>query len=47
MGSSSSHKESSGLSGPIGPSLKKPSSKASSPGLECQHTIFMVSNFDF
>ena len=34
MGSSSSHKESSGSSGPIGPSLKKPSLKASSPGLE-------------
>ena len=34
MGSSSSHKESSGSSGPIGPSLKKLSSKASSPGLE-------------
>ena len=34
MGSSSSHKESCDLSGPVGPSLKKPSSKASSPGLE-------------
>ena len=34
MGSSSSHKESSGSSGPIGPSPKKPSLKASSPGLE-------------
>ena len=34
VGSSSSHKESSGLSGPIGPSLKKLSSKVSSPGLE-------------
>ena len=34
MGSSSSHKESSGLSGPVGPSLKTLSSKASSPGLE-------------
>ena len=34
VGSSSSHKESSGSSGPIGPSPKKPSSKASSPGLE-------------
>ena len=34
VGSSSSHKESSGSSGPVGPSLKKPSSKASSPGLE-------------
>ena len=34
MESASSHKESSGLSGPVGPSPKKPSSKASSPGLE-------------
>ena len=34
MGSSSSHKESSGSSGPIGPSPKKPSLKVSSPGLE-------------
>ena len=34
VGSSSSPKESSGLSGPIGPSLKKLSSKVSSPGLE-------------
>ena len=34
VGSSSSHKESSGLSGPVGPSPKKPSSKVSSPGLE-------------
>ena len=33
-GSLSSHKESSGLSGPLGPSPKKPSLKASSPGLE-------------
>ena len=34
MGSLSSHKESSGSSGPIGLSPKKPSSKASNPGLE-------------
>ena len=34
VGSSSSHKESSGSSGLIGPSPKKPSSKVSSPGLE-------------
>ena len=34
VGSSSSHKESSGSSGPVGPSPKKPSLKASSPGLE-------------
>ena len=34
VGSSSSRKESLGLPGPIGPSPKKPSSKASSPGLE-------------
>ena len=34
MGSSSSHKELSGSSGSVGPSPKKPSSKASSPGLE-------------
>ena len=34
MGSSSSHKESSSSSGPIGPSPKKPSLKVSSPGLE-------------
>ena len=51
----SSNKESLGLSGSVGPSPKKPSSKASSPGLEyvdeytqrCQRVIFMVSNFDF
>ena len=30
----SSNKESSGLSGPVGPSPKKPSSKVSSPGLK-------------
>ena len=34
VGYSSSHKESLGSSGPVGPSPKKPSSKASSPGLE-------------
>ena len=34
VGSLSSHKELSGSSGPVGPSPKKPSSKASSPGLE-------------
>ena len=34
VGSLSSHKESSGLSGPVGLSPKKPSSKASSPELE-------------
>ena len=34
MGSSSSHKESSGLSSPEGPSPKKLSLKASSPGLK-------------
>ena len=34
MGSLSSHKELSSLSGPVGPSLKKPSLKVSSPGLE-------------
>ena len=34
VGSLSSHKESSGSAGPIGPSPKKPSSKVSSPGLE-------------
>ena len=34
MGSLSSHKESLGSSGPVGPSLKKPSLRASSPGLE-------------
>ena len=34
MGSSSSHKESLGSSGPVGPSPKKSSLKASSPGLE-------------
>ena len=34
VGSSSSHKESSGLSGPISPSPKRLSSKVSSPGLE-------------
>ena len=34
VGSSSSHKESSGSSGAIGPSPKKPSLKVSSPGLE-------------
>ena len=32
--SSSSHKEASSLSGPVGPSPKKPSLKASSPGLK-------------
>ena len=34
MDSLPSHKELSGSSGPIGPSLRKPSSKVSSPGLE-------------
>ena len=34
MESSSSHKGLSGSSGPVGPCLKKPSSKVSSPGLE-------------